>query len=113
MGGRDVDVAFRLTRAQIVAMAPCAEGLVLFDRLVPGGEFRAETSASATMLNDLIPAPFAGWLGPVMLTSTGDGYGHGFGYGDGYGYGDGCGYGHGYGDGYGNGHGYGHGYGDG
>ena len=102
-----MDLIFQLTRAQLLALEPCPEGVALFDRLVPSGVFRAETSASATMLNDSVPVSFRAWLGPVMLRD--DGYGFGYGYGYGVGYGFGSGYGDGYGDGSGDGSGDGRG----
>ena len=102
-----MDLTYRLTRAQLVALAPCEEGIALFDRLSTGGVIE---STSAKMLLEIvqqIPRDFAEWLGGLFVSGSGDGSGYGSGYGSGSG--DGSGYGSGDGSGYGSGDGDGRG----
>ena len=106
----------RLTRAGLVAMGVCADGVALFDKLAPAGEIRITDPSVLSEALASVPNDYRQWLGPLAAGSgSGDGSGYGYGYGSGssYGYGYGYGYGDGAGYGYGSGDGYGSGYGSG
>jgi hypothetical protein len=85
----DVIVRVRLTRAQIVALNPCSEGMACFDRLVPSGIFVAESEAESMALDSRAQPAWLDWIGNVKPRR--DGSGSGDGYGSGYGSGDGSG----------------------
>ena len=106
-----MDLAVRLTRAQLLALGACGDGLAAFDREAPDGILAVKDETSLREIESRVPADYVSWIGNVVPGGSGDGSGSGFGDGSGSGYGsgdgDGYGYGYGYGDGYGDGYGYG------
>src|SRR6185312_2976992 len=88
VGGRDVELIVKLTRAQLVALEPCDGGLEAFDQIAPSGTLEARSESELASLSRSVKAEWRKWAGNVV--PAGYGYGDGNGYGNGYGYGNGA-----------------------
>ena len=73
-----MELIYRLTREQLEALAPCPEGLDLFDRLSTGGVIESTSAEQLIALAKKIPNAFKKWLGPLLISGSGDGYGDGY-----------------------------------